>query len=100
MDGGTHRDLAERGSGLKCRPCLLRSANSNTRTQPFKTPTLTPTEKNPTMSDRRSRNSASVLVSMCGHVWRVRRIRRRRSRGMSKGSSPGKAHVGKFCAKW
>ena len=25
----------------------------------------------------RERNSASVLVTMCGHVWRVRRIRRR-----------------------
>ena len=46
------------------------SANSNTRTQLFTTPTLTPTGKNPTMSGRRKRNSASVLVSdvwMC--VW-------------------------------
>ena len=51
--------------------------NSNTRTQPFTTPTLTSTEKNQTMSGWRERNSTSVLVTMCGHVWRVRRIRRR-----------------------
>ena len=75
--GGALRDLAGRGTGLRCRPCRPRSANSNTRSQPITTPTLTPTEKKPTMSGRRKRNSASVLVAICGHMWRVRRIRRK-----------------------
>ena len=30
VDGGALRDFAERGTGLRCRPCLPRSANANT----------------------------------------------------------------------
>ena len=40
MVGGAFHDLAGRGMGLRCRPCQPRSANANTRTQPFTTPTF------------------------------------------------------------
>ena len=86
VDGGALRDLAEHGTGLRCGPCRPRCTDSDTRTQPFTTPMLTPTEKSQTMSGWRERNAASVLVTMCGYVWRSGEFGENRSRSMSKGS--------------
>ena len=48
--------------------------NSDARTQPFTTPMLTPTEKE---SNDVWLAQEELRVRMCGHVWRVRRIRRK-----------------------
>ena len=77
----TPRDWAGRGTGLRCRTCLPRCTGSDALTRPFTTPTSTRTAKNQTTSGWRKRNSASVLVTMCGYVWRVRRIRRKPKSG-------------------
>ena len=60
VDGGAFRDLAGRGTGLRCRPCLPRSANANTRTQPFTTPTFD--------TDRKEANDVWYDVWACVEV--------------------------------
>ena len=92
---GALRNLAKRGIGLWCEPCPPRCMDSCTRTQPFTMPMFTPTEKNQTVSGWRKRNSVSVLVTVCGYVWRIRRILGKPESGRSV-KVPGS----KFCAKW
>ena len=41
----------------------------------------------------------SVLITVCGYVWRIRRIRRKPKSGMSKDSCPGKIHGDKLLSQ-
>ena len=76
VDEGALRDLTGHGTGLRFRPCVQRCSDSDTKTQPFTMPILTPTENDQTMSGRRRRVSVSVLGMVCWYVWGIRRIRR------------------------
>ena len=71
VDEGALRELARHGTDLRFRTCFPRCTDSDTKTQPFTMPMLTPTEEDQTMSGWRRRVSVSVL-SM---VWiGVRRL--------------------------
>ena len=50
VDEGALRELARHGTDLRFRTCFPRCTDSDTKTQPFTMPMLTPTEEDQTMS--------------------------------------------------
>ena len=69
VDEGTLPVLAGHETDSKFRHCLPRCTDSDTKTQHFTMPMLTPTAEDQTMSGWRRRVSVSVLIMVCWYVW-------------------------------